>query len=254
MAKEPRNAPPRIDGASIIPDEGERVFIGGPTGSGKSFMGIWLARRIPLAPMIIYDTKREPEFLALPKSRLVTDWNDIDTALEDGETNYVVFRPDRRTATKPSELDDFLMEHLERFPRIAALLDETYAFHNAGRAGPGLQSLLTQGRSEGITTIMMAQRPAWISLFCLSESQRFYLFDLAHEDDRKRISKVIPDFDEMPRPPEFHFYYTTLKMIRAKTAPVLMPPIALDPAPKKADNGAASQSAAATVPRHNWIR
>ena len=253
MPRDNSEIPPRISGAEIIPSEGERVFIGGPTGSGKSLMGIWLARRIPQSPMIIYDTKREPEFSKLPRSRVVTRWENIDEALDDGETDYVIFRPSRYIATNPKELDNYLMDHLERFSRIAALLDETYAFHNSGRAGPGLQSLLTQGRSEGITTIMMAQRPAWISLFCLSESQRFYLFDLAHEDDRKRISKVIPGFDELPRPPEFHFYYMTLRMIRAGQAPVMMPPVALDPMPRKGDNRQASKADEA-VPRHNWIR
>lgn len=245
-----KNSPPSIDGASIIPDEGERAFIGGPTGSGKSLMGKWLIRRVNTAPAIIYNTKRDAEFSKLPNARIVKEWDEIDTALEDGVTEYVDFQPSRTIAADPVALDAFLMEHLERFERIPAVLDETYNFHSGGRAGPGLTLLLTQGRSAGITTIMMAQRPAWISLFCLSEAQRYYLFDLAHEDDKKRVGKVIPGFEDLPEPPEFSFYYYSRK---TKQPPILMPPIALDPDPVKSDNAPASESVA-MVPRHNWIR
>lgn len=241
--------PPRIDGSLIIPNEGDRAFVGGPTGSGKSLVGKWLVRRIETAPAIIYDTKREPEFLTLPKARLVTEWDRIDEAIEDGVTEYVIFRPDRYIATNPAKLDEFLMEHLERFPRIGAVLDEGYRFHNNGRAGPGLTSLMTEGRSNGITAIVMSQRPAWISLFVLTEAQHFYLFDLAHDDDKKRIGKVIPGYEDLPDPPEFHFYYYSRK---TKMPPVLMPPIALDKEPRQEDNASASKSLA-MVPRHSWI-
>jgi hypothetical protein len=116
-------------------------------------------------------------------------------------------RPPVDVTSDPDALDDLLYHHYLNYPDSGAFLDELLQFHKNCRAGKGLVGLLTRGRSRGITTLMATQRPAWISLFSLSEAQKYYSFFLVHEDDKKRIAKVIRGFDKLPDPPNHGFYF-----------------------------------------------
>lgn len=182
----------------------------GQTGSGKTAFCAWLLKRVPYAPIVIYDTKEEPKFDTLQPGRVVTTIDHMDEAYDDPTLDYIVMRPPVAVAAEPDALDAMLYHHYERYSDSVAYIDELLQFHKSGRAGKGLQGLLTRGRSRGITTIMATQRPAWISLFAISEAQKFYCFFLSHEDDKKRMGKVIRDFDKLPDPPKYGFYFYEL--------------------------------------------
>ncbi len=191
----------------LIPKRGERGFVVGQTGSGKTAFSCWLLERIDFAPIFIYDSKEEPKFDALTPNRVVYDIESMDKAYDDPTLDYIIVRPPLSVTSDPEALDALLYHHYENYSDSVAYIDELLQFHKNGRAGKGLQGLLTRGRSRGITTIMATQRPAWISLFAISEAQKFYLFFLSHEDDKKRLSKVIRDFDKLPDPPKHGFYF-----------------------------------------------
>lgn len=192
---------------SILPEPGERGVICGFTGSGKTGFACWLMRRIPRTPIVIYDTKEEDKFLRLPGSRVANTFDEIHEHYENPEVDYIVFRPPIEDLTDPIALDTYLFRHYMELRGADAYVDEAYSFHNNGRPGRGIVALLTRGRSRGISTLLSTQRPTWVSRFVFTESQRFYIFRLMDKSDRKRLTDVIPDFIDLPNPPEHGFHY-----------------------------------------------
>lgn len=214
MAEEPQ---------TVLPSEGEKLLIVGQNGSGKTGFASWVLERMPTSPTIIYDTKDEPKFAALKKSRIVTTWDEVIEAADDGESDFIVFRPPLADLNDPDQLDSYLLAHYEMFPQVPAYIDEAYSFHKNSREGPGLTALFTRGRSRGITTIISSQRPARISRFCITEAQRVAAFRLTDRKDRQRLADVIPNFDRMEAPKPFHFHYFKA----GDDHPILYPPVQL---------------------------
>jgi hypothetical protein len=50
--------------------------------------------------------------------------------------------------------------------------------------------LLTRGRSRHITVWTGTQRPRFLPLFAVSESQHIFLFEVGSTDDRKHVAKL----------------------------------------------------------------
>jgi len=193
---------------SALPELGQRGLIIGQTGSGKTNFAIHLLKNLTFVPFVIYDTKDEEKFLTLPKSILVHDEQSRNDALNNDEQfDFVIVRPPANISNDDQAMDEMLQSHYNELHGVGAYVDEIYSFHSGnGRAGKGLLSLLTRGRSRGITTIMSTQRPAWISKFCYSEAQKLFVFLLMHEDDRKHVAKFIPNFDIDTFPPKHGFW------------------------------------------------
>lgn len=196
------NSPPLL-----IPQAGERALITGQTGSGKTGFAVWLLTRLEQSPVVIYDTKEEPKFSALKNSVIVESVGEVQEQIDKAEVDYIIFRPPVHYTADPAKLDALLIVHYHNWRNVACYIDEVYQFHNQGKAGNGLVGLLTRGRSRGITVIMSSQRPAWLSLFAITEAQRFYLFRMQYKPDRKKIAEVIPNFADLKAPPDFGFYF-----------------------------------------------
>ncbi|MGI0011917.1 MAG: type IV secretory system conjugative DNA transfer family protein [Nitrososphaera sp.] len=187
--------------SSIIPKRGERALIAGQTGSGKTYFAVWLLEK--LGKGLIFDTKIEPKF-----SRLGPVTERVGAALKLKKENpFVVLRPPSELLADPGLLDDMLVETYERMRGGVVYVDEAYQFHKGAAAGPGLIGLLTRGRSRGITTVLSTQRPVWLSRFALTETQRYYVFNLADRRDRSTLGQVIPDFERATLPGKHHFLY-----------------------------------------------
>lgn len=216
----------------FIPGPGERLFISGKTGWGKTSGGIFVLQHIEAAPAIIYDTKGEPKFLALKNSVLVTTPWEIDQAVEAGEHDYIVVQPPLEILDNPAALDEsYLLHHYHHFQGLPAFIDEGRTFQRNGRAGPGLIALLTRGRSKGITTILGAQRPRFIDGSCVTEMDKAMLYRLQDLKDRKRMDDLISDFSDLAQPRKFEFYAWDAARDDEDGAPVLMAPVPLDGIP-----------------------
>lgn len=215
--------------ADHLPKTGERAVLCGPTGSGKTKLAIFLVERIPTGPLIVYNTKPDKSLRSLPKAVVCRTLEEVHTAIKRDkqfdDCDYIIFEPHYTVVSDPDNLDLLLEYHLEHFIRLPLYIDELYHFCKNGRGGQGLIGIITRGRAFGTTMLMATQRPAFIPLFALTESQRIYSFNLAHLDDKKRLGNMIPDFAKYPRLPKFAFWYYRVGEDRAE--PIL--PIALDP-------------------------
>jgi hypothetical protein len=213
------------DPPALIPQPGERALIVGQTGSGKTAFVIFMLKRMRQSPIVLYDTKEEPKFLALPDSVIVTGLPALTEEIKNGTADYIIFRPDVHLSADHEALDQLLLYHYDNFSGIPVYIDEVYAFHNNGKAGPGLIACLTRGRSRGITVIMSTQRPAWLSMFAMTETQRFYVFALTWRKDRMKMGEAIPDFEDLPLPKKHGFWFYR----QGSERPVLYAPITLEP-------------------------
>jgi hypothetical protein len=200
---------------AFIPQKGERALIVGKTGSGKTSFACFLLEQVTESPIVIYDTKIEPKFTKLPKSRVATSIGEANEIMEDLATDYIVFRPPLDVASDPEAMDDLLMYHYSNWRGVGCYVDELYQLANNGRAGRGLTGVLTRGRSRGITCIMSTQRPSWVPRFAITEADKYYIFRLVDKQDRNRLGDVIPDFaKEEPAKPHW-FYFYSAEMDRA---------------------------------------
>lgn len=221
-----RPQPPRLN---LTPLSGERVLICGQTGSGKTVAMVVLAGQMGEGErVVVLDAKVEPRYRALPRSREIRKLSEAwapEGKVERREgPAALIWRPDPLSAQDPAYLDSALYDLYQRF-RGTIVIDELYPFHTGGRAGPGMTALLTRGRSRGLTTIMGSQRPTWISRFCLSESQHYWIYALVDRLDRQRVSGVIPNFPQDEPPPRYWFYYYS--HLADLTGPVLFRPLRL---------------------------
>lgn len=251
MAKSVRG---KIDkNVTVVPHLGERTLIVGQTGSGKTKFSVWLLRRIEHAPCLIYDTKVDESFDTLPRSAIFDDFDECIAAMDDAELEYIIFRPAPYIASDPKALDEFLMRHYDELPNVPLFIDELYSFHKStGQAGPGLQTILTRGRSRGITCVMCAQRPKLISLFCLTEAQYLCIFRIADRNDKKRLGDVIPEFADLPDPPRFGFWFYK----SGDDAPIMLQPISPDrpiATEYKTDDNGERKGKVVPVEKYIWL-
>ena len=211
--------PEKIVRIGILP--GQRVLIAGRTGSGKSYFARWIARQ--MSGGIILDPKSDVLWLSLPGVMVVNSYT-IPPELADPKSGirWALLRP------PPEDLDDaarhfdaVLVEVVNGWANLAVVVDELYSLHVAGRPGPGLVALLTRGRSRGLSAIMATQRPAWISRFCLSESDALAGFALNLSDDRRALFAITGKKQFLERlPPREFLWYIFSSDFLARCAPI----------------------------------
>lgn len=185
---------------NIFCGKGERALIVGATGSGKSVMLQEQIRQARYAPVFIFDTKLDDGFdhvgIDGETSEEVATIDDFERMLKSQRKKwptYFVIRPVAQELAEPEILDNYLSLIYEKAHHSYVMIDEAYQMHESNaRAGAGLISLLTRGRSKGISTIVASQRPVWLSRFCLTEAQLFIVYQVRDIKDRLRLGEVIP--------------------------------------------------------------
>lgn len=194
--------------------KGERGLLVGKTGSGKTQNGIFQLRHTPLWPKIIFDSKIDDAFFSAPDDgdtiELVEglpSFLDFAKKFKNKMPDFLIVRPTSQEFVDPELMDNYLQAVYLNFGKVFSYIDEITTFHRNGRALPGLVNLLTRGRSKGKTTLMGSQRPAFISRFCVTETDRFYMHLLTDKRDRVALGEVVPDFEKLIPPPKFHFWH-----------------------------------------------
>jgi len=180
----------------------------GPTGCGKTVaMGSALKcfdNVVLTSPKRRWDWRLEP--LADPESwrrkqqrfsRRAYDVQELDRELaavaRDGSGDPIVFLPPKllNEDAHHALLDYPFKRALERGNTLAAT-DELF-FHsganNFRRAAPGLFFTITTMREDGCGCMYAFQRPAWIPVVALSESEHLFVWYLQDQDDRDAIDR-----------------------------------------------------------------
>ena len=186
---------------------GKRAFIAGKTGSGKTRAALFLLHHMRDYPVYIFDTKIEPAFKQIlgPLAEIVDGIAGYDP--QKAKKPFVILRPSAQEATDPQFIDSIVFRVHDSVEGCTIYIDEAYQLHLHGRAGPGIIGALTRGRSRDQTVILSSQRPAWISGFCMTEADKFFIFRLGDLKDRKRLREFIPDDSILDVPPKYHFWH-----------------------------------------------
>lgn len=150
------------------------------TGSGKTYLTKRLLSKVQR--LIVVD----------PKAKL-DDWDTMPfdreayRLLADGHPVRTRVIPDERV--DPEDLYNRAFAIAYEVGDVAVYIDELYgAVPPGGRPSPVLSALYTRGREFGIGVWAATQRPVWVPLFALSESQHFFTFYLQLSEDRARMA------------------------------------------------------------------
>lgn len=71
----------------------------------------------------------------------------------------------------------------------------------------GLRSMITTGRSRGVSCIFNTQRPVGIPVIVRSECESFAVFRLQTIDDRQYMSSIINNGELLAQPPRYAFWH-----------------------------------------------
>jgi hypothetical protein len=195
-------------------DVGQRGLLLGKTGSGKTQDAIYQLKNPPVFPVIIFDTKIEDAFFSVPEDddtmEVVNSYSDfvkLSKKPKNEIPDYILVRPEVYEVVDVDELDKYSQLVFHKFGKCFVYYDEMYNWHNNGKCGAGVLSLLTRGRSKGKTTLMASQRPSWLSRFCFTECEKFYIHRLTDERDKKTLDSIITDYSKTKNPLPFHFHH-----------------------------------------------
>jgi hypothetical protein len=199
---------------------GSRTLIAGKTGSGKSTGAVYMLRQSRQKWLLI-DPKRDDKIATLKPAYISKlDTKEVERAWRAGY-QYVALNPP--PLATPQDVDLFLLDCFQTFQNFGIYVDELYYIHSNGRAGAGLQAILTRGRSDKITFCGATQRPAWISVFCLSEADYICQYRLQLEKDREKIYNVTAKLEMLENPPkEYSWFYYTAKTEKLQ---LFVPPV-----------------------------
>ena len=176
----------------LLPTTSQRTVIVGRTGSGKTQFATWLLSNAPFdrQPYVIVDYKRDA-LLNMSKRIREIGYNELPK-----HPGLYIIHPD----PSHDEIMENWLYRIWRHGRIGLYFDEAYMVPNK-KAFP---AVLTQGRSLHIPAIVVSQRPVWLSRFAFSEADHFAVFHLNDLDDRRTISRFLPEGAVEERQPEYH--------------------------------------------------
>lgn len=204
----------------LIPKATDRAIFVGPTGSGKTRLAEYMLAFY--RNVVIVDPKRGWFFKRNKTSEtgyinrfkqpiyVAEDLDALADALNEQreKPHHVLYRvPKEHTVREHSDkLDEVAAMVFER-GHTTLYYDELYTVANGSdfqRRAPNYFYCVTQGRSKKIGVWGSVQRPSWIPLIALTETEVRSTFFLRSGDDRKRMDKVMGDGIPWERLQRFH--------------------------------------------------
>lgn len=187
---------------------GKRYTIIGKTGSGKSVLMLKLIETYKHKPILILNSKEDPDISDLADGKKGVEVGSIAAMLSAVKKHYeyIVITPPLHELPDPVALDNYILQmYLTNKPHLFAI-DELYMIHRGGRPGAGLTALLTRGRSKKMSYVGCVQRPAGVSRHVISEAEEFFIFNLTDERDKKILNEIGLDIPE--KIDDYHFYHS----------------------------------------------
>lgn len=178
-----------------FPGPGDRTFVCGKTGSGKTRFGVWLFAQndFNARPHIIIDFKRDDLIKRISRAKRI--------GFSDGVPKhpglYVL-----QCMPEDGRLEKFLWDVWKQ-TNIGLYIDEAFSVPRMSRA---YKTILTQGRSLRVSCLSLTQRPVFCAPFVVSEADYIAIFRLMKLDDYKTVQEFVPyneTFDFERRLPDF---------------------------------------------------
>lgn len=122
----------------------------------------------------------------------LTNWNSQEWdkrtfhALKNGEPIRVRAIPP--ITIDPSAYWEDVFSQIYTVGNVTVYIDELYGVVPPGDQNRALWALYTRGREFGIGVWAATQRPVWVPLVALSEAEHYFMFRLALDEDKQRMS------------------------------------------------------------------
>lgn len=202
--------------------ENSRVFVTGKTGSGKTHFSKSILA--PVNRLVVFDIK---DNLA-GEMNLVPATGANGNTIKDNWRKFLRGKDIRLQVTAPrnvvgsEEEYEFYHEWFRKVFLVAdtmVYIDELLGVLKSSVDLPKwLKAIYTRGREPvygrknrivrgNIGVIACTQRPSHIPVFCMTESEEFFIFQLQNPDDRKKVAAYTSPEIAQPIPDEHGFYY-----------------------------------------------
>jgi Helicase HerA, central domain len=200
---------------------GQHSFIVGKTGSGKSVLMRFLARKWVAAgwPVLIIDPKHgyvdedkgqhfaeSPQDATIDSPYKVTYWHE-GVAVQ-------LYEPEP-PALKDEALDELFFAVLKR-GYVVVIIEDTYGMMSAQSAPAGYLALMANGRAKHVTVYTLSQRPMGVHDLTLSQSTHFLIFRMLGPANKKRIVEFTDDATIAYPLKRFEFRYWTEEMDKSR--------------------------------------
>lgn len=176
-------------------EQGDHVFIAGPTKAGKTTMMSRLVRK--RSHVVVFVSKLKDDTFA----REFKGWTRLEEWPKDGPppwmTNILLWpKPVKddlgATERKQRAVFEYAMNRISSQGNRCVVIDEMLMFVDPQILGLGKRvgQLHYFGRSSGISMLTLTQRPSWIPRVVMSSVTHAYIAKTTDGDDLKRLSEL----------------------------------------------------------------
>lgn len=124
-----------------------------------------------------------------------------------------IYKPFAKDLRNEQIIDQFFW-HIFREGEVVLYVDEVSLVTRGQDVSDGYHAIIAQGRELGITLYQSTQRPKGIPSIVMTESQRFFVFSLNLEADRKRVKEVAPiEEEEIQKLGKFEFLFSDMDAV-----------------------------------------